>query len=163
METQLWTPEEWRDGRQRLVMFASRFGEKRITAVSLHTFRRLDGERLRANDSGLSDTAVVTASSGSRLIGLGFAKQSARSGAGEADTDNEDASMIVIHPAARGVGAGSAILGALLSRLGSMTCYVAADNPASMALCFKFGMKAVSMHRGPTGKPTLRFEGGAPV
>ncbi|MFD0962254.1 GNAT family N-acetyltransferase [Paenibacillus chungangensis] len=162
METQLWTPEEWRNGRQRLIMFASRFGEKRITAATLHAFRRLDGERLRADASGLSDTAVVTVQSGRRLIGLGFARQVDRSQAGEAD-DDEDASMIVIHPAARGVGAGSAILHALLSRLGRLTCYVATDNPASMALCFKFGMRAVSMHRGPTGKPTLRFEGGAPV
>lgn len=147
MRLELLTPESWITERKRLVGFAVRFGDKRIAVSTIHTLRRLDPSRLAPSAGGDCDTAVVVAKQGSRIAGFGFA-----SGGGE------DGCMFVVHPDARSLGIGSAIMQAIIDRIGKLTCNVAADNTASMALCFRLGMAAVSMHRGPTGKPTLRFE-----
>lgn len=149
MELLLLTPESWIKERRRLLGFVLRFGEKRITVAALHALRGLDPDWLRLQEDGFARAAVAVAQEGGRIVGLGFAADGGDSGC-----------LIVVHPEARRRGAGSAIMKALIRRLGHLACHVAADNVPSMALCFGLGMKAVSIHKGPTGKSTLRFERG---
>jgi ribosomal protein S18 acetylase RimI-like enzyme len=143
VKLKLLSPDEWLQGRNRLTQFAIRFGDKRLTAATLRTLRQLEPARL--TDDG--DAAVVIATQDGRTVGFGLA-----AGMGE------ECCMVVVHPEARSLGIGGAIVQAMIKQFGELTCMVAADNTASMALCFRLGMAAVSMHRGPTGKPTLRFE-----
>ncbi|WP_424768059.1 GNAT family N-acetyltransferase [Paenibacillus sp. sgz302251] len=150
LELELLTPEGWLREQKRLISFAVRYGEKRLTVSTIHALRKLDASLLtQATEQETSSAAAVVAKQGPRIAGFGFA-----SGGGE------ECCMVVVHPEARSLGIGGAIVQAMIERLGKLTCSVAIDNTASMALCFRLGMKAVSMHRGPTGKPTLRFEGG---
>ncbi|SFE22392.1 Acetyltransferase (GNAT) family protein [Paenibacillus catalpae] len=142
MELQLLTPEQWAKERKRLIDFAVRFGEKRLTVTAIHSLRRLPPELLSA-----SDTVIAVARQGSRIVGLGYAAEA-----------GEKSCIIVTHPEARGLGIGFAVMEAIMSRLGRLTCQVALDNVPSLTLFFRLGMKAVSMSTGPTGKPTLRFE-----
>ncbi|WP_223830205.1 GNAT family N-acetyltransferase [Paenibacillus arenilitoris] len=146
---ELLTPEGWSAEQKRLLGFAMRFGDKRLAVSTIHALRKLDGARLEADQDGAYGSVVAVARQGGRLSGFGFAADGGEGGC-----------MVVVHPEARGAGVGSSIVQAMISRLGRLTCSVAADNVASMALCFRLGMTAVSMHRGPTGKPTLRFERG---
>nr|WP_243864400.1 GNAT family N-acetyltransferase [Paenibacillus castaneae] len=145
---ELLTPEAWVLEQKRLIGYAIRFGDKRLAVSTIHALRKLDAAELI--DEGPNQpchAVVVVAKQGSRISGFGFA-----SGNGE------DGCMVVVHPEARSLGIGSAIVQAMIDRIGHLTCNVATDNTASMAICFRLGMTAVSMHRGPTGKPTLRFE-----
>jgi GNAT superfamily N-acetyltransferase len=149
VKLELLTPEKWLTEQKRLIGFAIRFGDKRLAVSTIHALRRLDGTSLGADQQGEYGAVVAVATQGGRLVGFGFASEGGEGGC-----------MVVVHPDARGLGAGSAIVQAMIQRLGRLCCNVAADNIASMALCFRLGMTAVSMHRGPTGKPTLRFERG---
>lgn len=147
MKLELLTPEAWLSEQKRLIGFAIRFGDKRLAVSTIHALRKLDASLLREDHNGPIGAVAVIATHSSRIVGFGFAQE----GGGEA-------CMVVVHPEARSLGIGSAIVQAMIERLGKLACNVAADNTASMALCFRLGMTAVSMHRGPTGKPTLRFE-----
>lgn len=149
VELQLLTPEMWIKEKRKLLGFIIRFGEKRITVASLHALRSLEPSWLMADESGYSRAAVVITKSGGRITGLGFAADGGDGGC-----------LIVVHPGARRTGSGSAIMQRMMQALGRLACHVAADNIPSMALCFSLGMKAVSIHKGPTGKSTLRFERG---
>lgn len=149
MELELLTPEAWISEQKRLIGYAIRFGDKRLAVSTIHTLRKLDAALLKEDSNNLFHAVAVVAKQANRITGFGFA-----SGNGE------DGCMVVVHPEARGHGIGSAIVQAMIDRLGKLTCNVATDNTASMAICFRLGMIAVSMHRGPTGKPTLRFERG---
>jgi ribosomal protein S18 acetylase RimI-like enzyme len=147
MELELLTPDAWISEQKRLIGFAIRFGDKRLAVATIHALRKLEPSLLETENNGLYEAVAVIARQGSRIVGFGFA-----------ENGGEAACMVVVHPEARGLGIGSALVQAMIQRLGRLTCNVAADNTASMALCFRLGMTAVSMHRGPTGKPTLRFE-----
>ncbi|WP_168122777.1 N-acetyltransferase [Paenibacillus sp. HB172176] len=149
MELQHLTPEDWLKEKKRLLNFAIRFGEKRITVAALHSLRSLKPESLQPDERGCSEAAVVISKHGGRMTGLGFAADGGEGGC-----------FLVVHPSARRLGTGSSIMRAIMKRIGFLTCDVASDNVPSMALCFALGMKAVSIHRGPTGKSTLRFERG---
>ncbi|WP_127495463.1 GNAT family N-acetyltransferase [Paenibacillus glycanilyticus] len=144
MELQLLTPEQWAKERKRLIDFAVRFGEKRLTVAAIHSLRRLPPELLSQKDSG---TVMAVARLGSRIVGLGYAEEA-----------GEKCCVIVTHPEARGLGIGYAVMDTIMKKLGKLTCQVALDNVPSLTLFFRLGMKAVSMSTGPTGKPTLRFE-----
>jgi Acetyltransferases len=144
MELQLLTPEQWAKERKRLIDFAVRFGEKRLTVAAIHSLRSLPPELLSASDS---HTVIAVARQGSRIVGLGCAAEA-----------GEKSCIIVTHPEARGLGIGFAVMEAIMKKLGRLTCQVALDNVPSLKLFFRLGMKAVSMSTGPTGKPTLRFE-----
>ncbi|WP_051251206.1 GNAT family N-acetyltransferase [Paenibacillus harenae] len=149
MNLELLTPDKWSSEQKRLIGFAIRFGDKRLAVSTIHALRKLDGLRLEADRQGAYGAVVSVATLGGRLAGFGFASDGGESGC-----------MVVVHPEARGLGVGSAIVQAMIQRLGRLCCNVATDNIASMSLCFRLGMTAVSMHKGPTGKPTLRFERG---
>ncbi|OBZ12351.1 MULTISPECIES: GNAT family N-acetyltransferase [Bacillales] len=147
MELELLTPEGWLLEQKRLIGFAIRFGDKRLAVSTIHALRKLDGSLLKEARNGTFGAVAVIAKHSSRIAGFGFAEDG-----------GEGACMVVVHPEARSLGVGSALVQAMIARLGKLACNVATDNTASMALCFRLGMTAVSMHRGPTGKPTLRFE-----
>lgn len=142
MELQLLTPEQWVLERKRLIEFAVRFGEKRLTVAAIHSLRRLSPDLL-ANEG----TVIAVARLGSRIVGLGFAAES-----------GEQSCIIVTHPEVRGIGIGFAVMNVMMQKLGRLTCQVALDNVPSLTLFFRLGMKAVAISTGPTGKPTLRFE-----
>ncbi|MBH5317253.1 GNAT family N-acetyltransferase [Paenibacillus sp. GSMTC-2017] len=149
MELYSLTPEDWIKERRRLLSFIVRFGEKRITVAALHAIRSLDESWLQADESGYTRATIVIAKRSGHLTGLGFASDGGDGGC-----------LIVVHPSARRTGTGSAIMTSMMNTLGRLACHVAADNIPSMALCFGLGMRAVSIHKGPTGKSTLRFERG---
>ncbi|MDQ6422351.1 GNAT family N-acetyltransferase [Paenibacillus sp. LHD-117] len=149
MELLLLTPETWRSERRKLLGFVIRNGEKRITTASLQAFRDLEAAWLESDGSGHSRAVIAVTKQGGRMTGLGFAADGGDGGC-----------LLVVHPGARRLGAGTVMMKAMINRLGRLACHVAADNIPSMALCFRLGMKAVSIHKGPTGKSTLRFERG---
>lgn len=149
VELELLTPGKWISEQKKFIRFAVHFGDKRLTAATIQALRKLDCSLLGEGPDGTYGAVAVVAKHGSRIVGFGYAE-----GGGE------QGCMFVVHPEARSLGIGSAIVQAMIKRLGKLTCNVAADNTASMALCFRLGMTAVSMHKGPTGKPTLRFEKG---
>jgi len=133
-------PSQWPQWRGRLVTFAKRYGDRRLTAGGLHALSH-------AGDAASASTAIVIAHEGGKLAGIAFAQD-----AGEA------ACVIAVRPEARGRGVGGRLLAALIEACGGLCSSVACDNTASMQLFFRAGLKAVGLHLGPTGKPTLRFE-----
>lgn len=137
-------PSQWRKWRSRLVSFANRYGDRRLTAGGLQALQHA-GEPYEGIAS--SPIAVVIAHDAGQLIGFAFAKE-----AGEA------ACVIAVRPEARGRGVGRKLIAELVEACGGLCCSVACDNTASMQLFFRAGLKAVGLHAGPTGKPTLRFE-----
>jgi len=147
VDLELLTPEVWLAEQKRLIGFAIRFGDKRLAVSTIHALRKLDASLLQEEVNRPCGAVAVVAKQGSRVVGFGFAEDG-----------GEAACMVVVHPEARSLGIGSSLVKAMIQRLGKLACNVATDNTASMALCFRLGMTAVSMHRGPTGKPTLRFE-----
>jgi hypothetical protein len=48
----------------------------------------------------------------------------------------------------------------LIEKLGALECVVACDNVPSIGMCFQAGMGAVSLTKGATGRPALRFVAG---
>jgi ribosomal protein S18 acetylase RimI-like enzyme len=144
MKVKLLSGDEWANAKEKIIAFAIRFGDSRLTASGINILRDLPPSRL---NSDKPDSAVTIALESGKLAGFAAAVEG-----------GERACLIVVHPQWRGQGAATALLLALQSRCGRLTCSVAADNPASMQACFRASMKAVSLHLGPTGKPTLRFE-----
>jgi GNAT superfamily N-acetyltransferase len=178
MDVKLLSPSEWASLKGKLIAFAVRFGDNRLTASGIRELRRLKPEAMAVGGCGISD-AAYSATSGTRmLIAAHAAKAKEPDGSAAApkaavavavaggklaafafaSQAGERACLVVVRPELRGQGAGSALLKALHGRFGRLACSVAADNPASMQMCFHAGMKAVGMFTGPTGKPTLRFE-----
>ncbi|MCQ6558568.1 GNAT family N-acetyltransferase [Paenibacillus mendelii] len=152
--------------REKLLAFAGRYGSGRLSAEGLSLLRtiaavepitsasRNNPHRIRTAERPAPPTiaengsaAIAIALEAGKLAGFAFAADA-----------GERACIVVVRPEMRGRGVGSALLSQLRQHYGHLSCSVAADNPASMQMCFRAGMTAVGMHRGPTGKPTLRFE-----
>lgn len=164
MDIRLLPPDRWLDMREKLLAFAVRYGSGRLSLSGLSLLRQVEASepaarasRNRSAGSAASprqtaqreSAAIAVAVEDGKLAGFAFAVDA-----------GERACIVVVRPQMRGRGAGSALLTQLRQHYGQLACSVAADNPASMQMCFRAGMKAVGMHRGPTGKPTLRFEFG---
>ncbi|MFC5647619.1 GNAT family N-acetyltransferase [Paenibacillus solisilvae] len=144
MKVKLLSGAEWMNVKEKIITFAVRFGDSRLTPAGIAVLRELSPSLL-INDK--SESAVAVALEDGKLAGFAAAVEA-----------GERACLIVVHPQRRGQGLATSLLLALQIRCSRLTCSVAADNPASMQACFRAHMKAVSMHSGPTGKPTLRFE-----
>ncbi|URN92822.1 MAG: GNAT family N-acetyltransferase [Candidatus Pristimantibacillus lignocellulolyticus] len=138
----------WNKQRAKILNFISHYGEKRITLATLHSLRLLSDEQLNYQPSSdIVPASVVTFSDQGKLMGVGYAIG-----------DGSGHCLIVVRPEARRNGVGFQIMKELINSLDHFSCQVAIDNVASLALCFKNGLHAVSMFKGPTGKATLRFE-----
>lgn len=148
MRIKLMTPEEWPIYQSRIVAFAVRYGDRRLTAAALKRLRQLEPSALAPVPAEETpSSAIAVALRDGKLTGFAFAE-----GAGEKTC------IVVTHPDSRGLGIASQLLLRLRSYFGRLSCRVASDNAASMAACFNAGMIAVGLSPGPTGKPTLRFE-----
>ncbi|GMK38480.1 hypothetical protein PCCS19_15340 [Paenibacillus sp. CCS19] len=133
-------PSQWLQWRSRLVSFAKRYGDRRLTAEGLHAL-------MHAEANPLAPTSIVIAREAGKLVGFAFAQDA-----------GESACVIAVHPESRGRGVGRRLIAELIEACGGLCCSVACDNYASMQLFFRAGLKAVGLHTGPTGKPTLRFQ-----
>lgn len=158
MKLTLLTPRSWMHLQKKLISYAVRFGDKRLTLAAIHSLRKLDGIMLEADSDQRYSAVVAVVKLGERIAGFGFAQGGGNTENGSHADSSDTCCIVVVHPDSRRLGVGSAIMKAMMERLGGLTCNVAIDNTASMALCFGLGMTAVSMHQGPTGKSTLRFE-----
>lgn len=144
MKVKLLSGSAWANAKENIIAFAIRYGDSRLTATGISALRELSPSLLSSDNSV---SAVAVALEDGKLAGFAAAIEA-----------GERACLFVIRSEYRGQGMATALLLALQSRCGRLTCSVAADNPASMQACFRASMKAVSLHLGPTGKPTLRFE-----
>jgi GNAT superfamily N-acetyltransferase len=167
----------WSKLESTLFAFARRNSDNRLTLQGLHVLRKTIREQEKRVALGQTqaelaaaeaasgtellyeqaqasvftavreDTALVIALRDTRLVGFAFAASC-----------GERACMVVTHPSSRKQGVGATMLGKLRSYFGGkLSCDVALDNPASIQMCFGAGLHAVSMHDGPTGKPTMHF------
>jgi len=173
MRIMLLPPAQWPVMCRKLLAFAGRFGDNRLSAEGIGMLRELkpvaalqlsteeQGGGIEHSDptSAASsrewyseqEVAIAVAVENGKLAGFAFAKDAGRL-----------ACLVVVHPQMRGHGVGKELLTTLHHHFGHLTCMVAADNPASMQMCFHAGMVAVELFDGPTGKPTLRFEKTSP-
>lgn len=156
MEVKLLHAAQWPAAKKKLLAFARRYGDARLTASGLRALNELEPSHLDKERTAASEAAgeippavIAIALQEGRLAGFAFSLNA-----------GEHACLVVVRPHSRGLGIGSELLRKLQSRCNVLTCSVAADNPASMGMCFRAGMKAVSLEQGPTGKPTLRFQSG---
>ncbi|QHT60113.1 GNAT family N-acetyltransferase [Paenibacillus lycopersici] len=147
MQVKLLSPSQWSSAKERITRFLYRYGDSRLTLAGLAALNDLRAARLAASRGSEPGAAVAVALHDGKLAAVAYAEDG-----------GERACFVVVSPAFRGQGVGSLLLRALHRKLGRLACSVAADNPSSMNMCFRAGMKAVSLHTGPTGKPTLRFE-----
>ncbi|GGD74229.1 GNAT family N-acetyltransferase [Paenibacillus nasutitermitis] len=170
MQIRRLSPEEWIRMKGTIITFALRYGAQRLSAAGLHKLRHLSPEALglpvsqlepwiasgapitaaaplEDNWSDKEPAAVVIALEGGKLAAFAFAADAGK-----------QACLVVVHPRERGKRLGSKLMNELHRYFGSLVCSVAADNTASMKMCFHAGMKAAGLFTGPTGKPTLRFE-----
>ncbi len=138
--------------RPSLLAFIVRFGEKRLTMSAVSALKMLQPHQLeeRYTGSGISSSAVAAAVHKGKLAGVAAAIDY-----------GQGACLMAVHPSNRGHGLGGRMLKAMMNQCGRLQGEVSLDNPASISACFRSGMKAVALLTGPTGKPTLRFEGTA--
>lgn len=142
------TSQSWVKHKDRIIAFIKAYGNQRITLATLHALQSLSPKQFTAvGDRSSVPAAVVTVSSQGKLLGVAFATD-----------DGSGCCLIVVHPKARRQNIGYQLMGSLIQHLEHFSCHVAVDNISSLALCFKHGLHAVSIHEGPTGKNTLRFE-----
>jgi len=144
-------PAQWPLWRNRLLRFARRYGDRRLTVAGLRAML-LAGDRHGAAAAPTAAQAaspydVILAHRGGKLLGFAFAADAGRS-----------ACLVAVHPEARGQGVALALIRKLLGACGGLCCHVAADNTASLRLFFRAGLKAVAVEEGPTGKPTLKLQ-----
>ncbi len=127
--------------RRPLLRFIHNHGDGRITRKAREWLRHVRSEAILRPGQ-----CIVTASSGSQLLGLllvaGFGEQ---------------VMAIVVHKKMRKQKLGQRLVRHALHHVRTLKARVAVDNPASIGMCFAAGMVAVALERGVTGKPTLIF------
>ncbi|MFC5529328.1 GNAT family N-acetyltransferase [Cohnella yongneupensis] len=135
-------PVEWDKQRFLLLRFVRRHGERRITG---HAWQQL----LLAGEAELASPGTA--------IAVAYTQGGCPAGVAFAEKFGESVCLVAVHPALRGRGVGRQLLSELAEPWERLTCNVAIDNAASVAMCFAAGLVAVGLETGPTGKPTLRF------
>ncbi|GJM79753.1 hypothetical protein HMSSN139_22490 [Paenibacillus sp. HMSSN-139] len=66
--------------------------------------------------------------------------------------------VVVVHPLYRGRGIGAKLLQAQLTRVKQLSCRVALSQVQSLRLCFRAGLYASGLTRGPNGQTLLLLE-----
>ncbi|QKG83926.1 GNAT family N-acetyltransferase [Kroppenstedtia pulmonis] len=137
------TPSQLKKWRSSILLFAKKYGDRRITHKALRWLRNVKPGPFPEG------TWMSVALEGRRLVGfICFG----RYGMEEA--------FIVVHPSHRKKKVAETLLFHALEELDKVYTRVACDNVPSMKLCFSAGMIAFNLTTGPTGKPTLCFGGG---
>ncbi|MGN7454657.1 GNAT family N-acetyltransferase [Paenibacillus pasadenensis] len=150
MKAMLLTPKQWTRSREPLLRLMAAWGGGRLSAAGLAALKELRAEELETAGGGAPAAALAVLLEQGRPAGIAFARKAGR-----------EACLVAVSPPCRGRGAGSRLLRELQRTWGALDCRVAADNAASMKMCFRAGMAAVALEDGPTGKPTLVFRSGA--
>lgn len=141
------TSTSWKKQRAKILNFISRYNDKRIAIATFNSLRLLPIEQLTASEGEVPPATIVTMIDQKHLIGVAYF-----------NNIEPKQCLIVVHPLARKKGVGEQLFTYLIKRYEHFRCYVAADNTSSLKLCFKSGLHAVALTKGPTGKPTLCFE-----
>lgn len=129
--------------KQKIILFLRKNGEGRITHRAL---RWLNNITISNQTPG---SIALIALEEKQLVGVMIFS---RYGIEEAIT--------AVHPSYRKQGVGEALLTEAKEKLGKIYTRVACDNIPSLKLCFRCGLIAFSLFKGPTGKPTLWLGGG---
>lgn len=129
--------------RQKIILFLRKNGEGRITHRALRWLSRI------STSENTPGSIALVALEEKQLAGVMIFS---RYGIEEAIT--------AVHPRYRKQGIGEALLLEAIEKLGKVYTRVACDNVASLKLCFRCGLQAFSIFKGPTGKPTLWLGGG---
>jgi len=141
------TQNSWKKQRAKILNFISRYSDKRIAIATFNSLRLLSSEQLLDGDQDVAPATILTMVDQKHLVGIAYF-----------NNNEPKQCLIVVHPLARKKGVGEQLFTSLISRYKDFRCYVAIDNISSLKLCFKSGLHAVSLSKGPTGKPTLCFE-----
>ncbi|WP_052703015.1 GNAT family N-acetyltransferase [Paenibacillus beijingensis] len=152
LTVKLLSGSEWMVLRTQLLGELERWSEGRLTEAGMEMLASARLAELTPVPGEPAPAAAIAAAFvGGRLAGAAFARDA-----------GETACIVAVHPKVRGRGLGSLLLERLQRNWGRLQCKVAADNTASLKMCFRAGMTAVALTEGPTGKPTLLFKSGPP-
>ncbi len=152
MNVQLLTPAQWSRHRDRLIRLIKSWGSGRLTGAGLAALEALQPADLEprqlagSRSAPAAAIAVVTTEDG-KTAGAAFAREAGL-----------EACLVAVAPPLRGRGAGSLLLKALQERWGHLSCRVAADNTASMKMCFRAG----SCGDIPAGRPHRQVDARVP-
>lgn len=141
------TPTSWKKQRAKVLNFISRYSEKRIAIATFNSLRSIEANQLNDSEQEPASAAIFSMVEEKHLIGVAYF-----------NNNEPKQCLIVIHPLFRGKGVGEQLFTSLINKYKDFRCYVALDNINSIKLCFKCGLHAISVTKGPTGKPTLCFE-----
>lgn len=141
-------PADWPSIREQCYDFMCRFGSRRLTLERCKTLQKMSFDQLQHPGASLI-AATVRGEYGRMPVAICFV-----AGFGE------EACLIAVHPLYRNRHIGTSLILFQLSILGRLRCKVAVDNYSSLKMCFHAGMQAVSLEKGPTGKPALIMIGG---
>jgi ribosomal protein S18 acetylase RimI-like enzyme len=129
--------------RQKIALFLKKNGEGKITHRALRWLSNI------SSSSDAPGSMALVALEEKKLAGVMIFSHY---GIEEAIT--------AVHPQFRKQGVGEALLLEAKKRLGKVYTKVACDNEPSLKLCFRCGLTAFHLFKGPTGKPTLWLGGG---
>ena len=141
------TPTSWKKQRAKILNFISRYSDKRIAIETFNSLRLLPSEQLLDTKHEIAPATILTMENEKHLLGVVYF-----------NNIEPKKCLIVVHPLARKKGVGEQLFTSLIKRYDKFRCSVAIDNVSSLKLCFKCGLHAVALTKGPTGKPTLCFE-----
>lgn len=144
MKIKSYTLSEIHPYRQSIIQFLLKYGEGRITHQALRFLKNI-----ATSDVTLPGFVALVAREEKKIVGIMIFS---RYGIEEAFT--------AVHPNYRKQGIGEALLIEAKNRLGKVYTRVACDNIPSLKLCFRCGLTAFRMIKGPTGKPTFWLGGG---
>ncbi|KPC73823.1 hypothetical protein ADL26_12240 [Thermoactinomyces vulgaris] len=137
------TPRQLAANLPAVLNFMKRYGDGRITHRALRWLKQLN---TAAQSEGTLIAVALHQRKLSGVIAIGhYGLQEA---------------IIAVHPDFRKQGVGESLVRHTLDRIGKLYTRVACDNTASLKLCFRCGLVAFDLFKGPTGKPTLWLGGG---
>ncbi len=129
--------------KKPILRFMKQYGDGRITHRAMRWFKQQSVESFKEN------SYIAAAYDGKKVTGIiVFGNYGI------------EESFIAVHPDYRQKGVGVQLLKQATQSLGKVYARIAADNIASLKLCFACGLVAFSLSKGPTGKPTFWLGGG---
>lgn len=136
----------WELQHSEILAFVRKYGAGRVSPVVLRALLRLTPSDLDRPGCSLL-VARIRAEDGERLAGVSCAADYGRT-----------LCVVVVHPLYRGRGIGAKLLQAQLTRLKQLSCRVALSHVQSLRLCFRAGLYASGLTRGPNGQTLLLLE-----